>query len=98
MKEGYPPLYTSEVEMESEEGRARDYTGCFHFSLAWCLASEVDVKASEQVLEEVWGEKAERAHSMRISVDQVLVKIGNAVHSIELGSRSKTDRSQDLFS
>ncbi|KAF2674920.1 hypothetical protein BT63DRAFT_435931 [Microthyrium microscopicum] len=82
---GYPMLYTrpnsSDQDMDS-----RDYTEFFHFSLAWSLASDIDAKSSNAVLDDIW--KNSEAQDLDIMVDTVLAKIGNAIHSIKLGSRA----------
>jgi hypothetical protein len=97
VEEGHPPLYASAPEVQSDLESSRDFTSYFHFSLAWCLATEVHANISEQVLEEIWQrEGAMLRQADGISVHQVLIKIGNAVHSVEL-SKKAHNKSRSTF-
>jgi len=90
---GYPTLYTKQRDAQNRD--EEDYSNCFHFSLAWSLASNIDAKSSDVVLEDIW--KGSVAHGLEVLVDTVLVKIGNAVHSIKLDSRTKASSQQNAF-
>ena len=81
---GFGGLYVSEGQ-EREEADRSDF---FHFSLAWCLASQLKGReVSQGVLDEVWANvEADEVRNLTILVDAVLVKIGNTVHRIPLGA------------
>jgi len=79
-------LYTR-PNSSQEDIEKRDYSECFHFSLAWSLATDVDAKTSSPALDEFWEDS--EAQELEVMVDTALVKIGNAVHSIKLDSQTK---------
>jgi hypothetical protein len=88
---GFPLLYgdgagSGDAEDDSGSKAHPDRSDCFHFSLAWSLTAPDD--DSEGLLESVWtSPEAAPAREMRVRFDRVLVKIGNAIHTIDLGSK-----------
>ena len=60
-------------------GSVRDYSACFHVSLAWSLAAPS--RAEEERVE---GLELGAVKGMRVRFDSVKVKIGNHVESIAL--------------
>ena len=85
---GFGGLYDGMGEGEGEDqGQGEvDRSDFFHFSLAWCLTSQVEGKeVSQDVLDEVWSSTvADEARNLTIPIDAVLMKIGNVVHRIPL--------------
>jgi hypothetical protein len=79
---GFAGLYVP----EGREGEEIDRSEFFHFSLAWCLASQLKGREiSQEVLDEVWASTAaDEVRDLTIVVDAVLVKVGNTVHRIPL--------------
>jgi hypothetical protein len=90
--QGYPALYT-EVASSSA-----DFSSYFHFSLAWSLVPDMLSKGMSSSLDKVWQSQVGiGCQSMRIPVNSVLLKIGNNVHSIELGSKISASSSNNTF-
>jgi len=76
------------VSEDDSESRAHpNRLDCFHFSLAWSLTGPDD--DSKERLESLWiSPEAAPVREMRVQFDRVLVKIGNAIHTIDLGSKA----------
>jgi hypothetical protein len=90
---GFGGLYVA----EGQEKERVDRSDFFHFSLAWCLGSDLEgIKIGQDMLDELWASAvADEVRDLKVLVDAVLVKIGNTVHSIPLSGapRMGTERS-----
>jgi U6 snRNA phosphodiesterase len=77
-----------------EGGQAKlDRSKCFHFSIAWSLAKDNGEGISQESLDEVWRSNvAEGIRDAEVAVETVLVKMGNAVHTIELSGAHSQSR------
>jgi U6 snRNA phosphodiesterase len=81
---GFDTLYMP----KGQEKEQLDRSNFFHFSLAWCLASLAQTRnLSQDILDDAWQRKdADEVRQLTMLVDTVLMKVGNAVHAISLGS------------
>jgi hypothetical protein len=90
--QGYPALYAEAI------AAVADFSSYFHFSLAWSLVSDVLNKDMISLLERVWqSDIGIVCQRIRIPVNSVLLKIGNNVHSIDLGTKISASSSNNTF-
>jgi hypothetical protein len=91
--QGHGALYAKASERptgtkEPPAQEPEDFSDYFHFSLAWSLKSAKDtVKLQQSLLNVFEQKKFDNVRDIKVNFDQVLVKIGNEVHTIGLGMR-----------
>jgi hypothetical protein len=82
---GFPALYREEDAVGGGEGGVVDRSEFFHFSLAWSLE---DGAVTEELVESLWARPEVAAvRDIKVTFNEVFVKIGNKIHTIELGRK-----------